>query len=189
MAAALDYGLKHSFGKGTEMRYRDAPIVQESAVIAADPRRVWELVTDVTLPARFSAELAAVEWIQGDSVAVGNRFRGRNNHAALGEWSTESVVVEVEDGRRWVWDVTGADGEPSASWAFEVEPVRDGTLVRQWGRMGPGRSGLSFAIDRMPEKEGRIIDNRLAEWREGLQANLRGIAEICSAETDSDPVG
>lgn len=33
------------------MRYRDTPIVQESVVIAADPQRVWELVTDVTLPA------------------------------------------------------------------------------------------------------------------------------------------
>ena len=167
------------------MRYRDAPIVQETAVIAAEPQRVWALVTDVTLPARFSPELAAVEWIQGDSVAVGNRFRGRNSHAALGEWSTESVVVEVEDGRRWVWDVMGPDGERMASWGFEVEPMRDGTLVRQWGRMGPGRSGLTFAIDQMPEKEGRIIDRRLAEWREGLQANLRGIAELFAAESDS----
>lgn len=167
------------------MRYRDVPIVQESAVIAAAPQRVWELVTDVTLPVRYSSELAGVEWIDGDAVAVGNRFRGRNQHAALGEWSTESVVVEVEDGRRWVWQVSGVDGQPSASWAFEVEPSRGGTLVRQWGRMGPGRSGLNFAIDQMPEKEGRIIDNRLAEWREGIKANLRGIAEICSAETDS----
>jgi|UPI00061AE6E7 uncharacterized protein YndB with AHSA1/START domain len=167
------------------MRYRDTPIVQESVVIAADPQRVWELVTDVTLPARFSPELAAVEWIEGDAVAVGNRFRGRNAHAALGEWSTESVIVEVEEGRRWVWDVAGAEGQPTASWGFEVEPVRDGTLVRQWGRMGPGRSGLSFAIDRMPEKEGRIIDNRLAEWREGLKANLRGIAELCGSDTES----
>ncbi len=60
--------------------------------------------------------------------------------------------------------------------------------MRQWGRMGPGRSGLSLAIDRMPEKEGRIIDNRLAEWRVGLKANLRGIAELCGSD-DSGTAG
>ncbi|MCB0929447.1 MAG: SRPBCC family protein [Mycolicibacterium insubricum] len=167
------------------MRYRDSPTVQESVVIAADPQRVWELVTDVTMPAKFSAELTAVEWIHGDTVAVGNRFRGHNSNPARGQWTTESLVVEVEEGRRWVWDVQGDGGQPMASWGFEVEPDRGGTLVRQWGRMGPGRSGLSEVIDQMPEKEARIIDRRLAGWREGMRANLRAIAEICAAESDS----
>lgn len=163
------------------MRYRDTPTVQDTLVVTAPAEQVWELVTDVTLPARFSGELGSVEWVEGADVAVGNRFRGHSSHAALGDWSTESTVVEVEDGRRWVWDVQGPDGDVMASWGFEVEPVRAGTLVRQWGRMGPGRSGLSYAIDRMPDKEGRIIDNRLAEWRAGIEANLRGIAALCGA--------
>ena len=36
-----------------------------------------------------------------------------------------------------------------------------GTLLRQWVQMGPGRSGLSVAIDRMPEKEQKIVFVRL----------------------------
>jgi hypothetical protein len=164
------------------MRYRDAPTVQGSTVVTAAPERVWDLVTDITLPARFSGELATVEWVRGDRVVVGGRFRGHNRHPALGEWSTESVIVELEDGRRWVWNVLGPYGDVMASWGFEIDPVRNGTLVRQWGRLGPGRSGLSLAIDRMPEKEGRIIDNRMAEWQAGIEANLRGIAELCGAD-------
>ena len=42
------------------------------------------------------------------------------------------------------------------------------------------------AIDQMPEKEGRIIDRRLAEWRKGIKAHLRGIAEICAPTPDPD---
>ena len=171
------------------MRYRDAPTVQETAVIAAAPERVWELVIDVMLSVRFSPELTAIEWLDGDRVAVGNRFRGHNAHPAIGQWTTESVVVEVEDGRRWVWAVLGTDGHPAATWGFEVEPDRNGTLLRQWGRIGPAPSGLSLAIEQMPEKEGRIIDNRLAEWRAGILANLRGISEIVAAEPDSPTEG
>ena len=103
------------------MRYRDSPTVQESVVIAADPQRVWELVTDVTMPAKFSAELTAVEWIHGDTVAVGNRFRGHNSNPARGQWTTESLVVEVEEGRRWVWDVQG-DGVGLAERIYERGP-------------------------------------------------------------------
>lgn len=161
------------------MRYRDAPTVQGTAVIAATPEQVWELITDISFPVRFSGELTATEWVEGDAVAVGARFRGHNSHPALGQWSTESVIVEVEPGRRWVWNVQGFDGAaPSASWGFEIDPTRDGALVRQWGRLGPGRSGLSFAIDSMPDKEGKIVDNRLAEWQAGIDANLRGLAEL-----------
>jgi hypothetical protein len=41
--------------------------------------------------------------------------------------------------------------------------------------MGPDPSGLSIAIDAMPEKEGRIISRRLGEWRTNMEANLAGI--------------
>ena len=62
--------------------------------------------------------------------------------------------------RRWVYNVVGPDGA-SATWAFEVEPTSDGVLIRQWARMGPGPSGLTPAIAAMPDKEARIVANRL----------------------------
>jgi uncharacterized protein YndB with AHSA1/START domain len=161
------------------MRYRDCPTVECSVRVAAAPEEVWALVTDITLPTRFSPELHAAEWLDGATgVAVGNRFRGHNKHEALGEWTTECRVSEVEDGRRWVWQVGNAEGEVMASWGFEVEPARDGTTVRQWARMGPAPSGLAGAIAAMPEKEARIVARRLEEWQAGITANLDGIQRL-----------
>ena len=143
--------------------------------MACDVPAAWELVTDIGLPLRCSPELQSVEWLgDHDRVCVGARFRGRNHHEALGTWATECEVVEVDDDgdiKRWVWNVLAGDGV-GATWAFEVEPTRDGVLIRQWARMGPAPSGLSVAIDARPELEGRIVARRLAEWEHGMRANL-----------------
>jgi hypothetical protein len=154
------------------MRYRDQPTVEVTQRVRCDVATAWSLVTDINLSARSSSELQGVEWIDdARAVAVGARFRGRNKHEAFGELSTVCEVVEVEDERRWVYNVIGPEGI-SATWAFEVEPASDGVLVRQWGRMGPGPSGLTPAIVAQPEKEARIITRRLAEWETNMQANL-----------------
>jgi hypothetical protein len=50
-------------------------------------------------------------------------------------------------------------------------------------RLGPAPSGLTQAIERMPDREERIIDRRLAEHRGNMEATLRGIKEL--AETSS----
>jgi hypothetical protein len=157
------------------MRYRDQPTIEVTQRVRCDVARAWSLVTDINLSARSSSELQGVEWIDdARAVAVGARFRGRNTHEAFGEWATVCEVVEVEDERRWVYNVIGPEGI-SATWAFEVEPARDGVLVRQWGRMGPGPSGLTPAIVAQPEKEARIISRRLAEWQKNMQANLEWV--------------
>ena len=84
-------------------------------------------------------------------------------------------VVEVEDQRRWVWNVIGLDGV-GATWGFEVEPASDGALVRQWGRMGPGTvRSQRPAIAAQPDKEARIVARRLSEWQQNMQANLEWI--------------
>ena len=157
------------------MRYRDQPTIEVTQRVHCDIATAWEYVTDITVPARCSAELQSVEWLDGaDHVEVGARFRGRNSNAAIGEWETVCQVVEVDDQRRWVWDVRGHDG-PIASWGFEVEPAAAGVLIRQWARMGPGPSGLGIAIAAQPEKEARIVARRLSEWQRNMAANLEWI--------------
>jgi hypothetical protein len=157
------------------MRYRDQPTVEVTQRVRCDVATAWSLVTDINLSARCSSELQGVEWIDdARAVAVGARFRGRNQHEAFGEWATVCEVVEVEDERRWVYNVIGPEGI-SATWAFEVEPASDGVLVRQWGRMGPGPSGLTPAIVAQPDKEARIITRRLSEWATNMQANLEWV--------------
>ncbi|CAN5756420.1 SRPBCC family protein [soil metagenome] len=158
------------------MRYRDQPTVEVTRRVKCDVDTAWRLVTDIHLPARCSAELQSVEWVApADRVAVGARFRGCNQHDAMGTWETECVVAECEQDKRWVWNVVGPEGV-IATWGFEVEPTSDGALVRQWARMGPGRSGLSYAIDARPELEARIVAHRLSEWQQNMQTNLDSIA-------------
>lgn len=154
------------------MRYRDQPTVEVTARVKCDVSTAWARVTDIGLPARCSSELQGVEWLgDSDGVAVGARFRGTNQHEAMGTWQVECEVVEVDEGRRWVWNALGSDG-PTATWGFEIEPTSDGVLIRQWARMGPGPSGLTFAITAKPEKEARIVAGRLAEWKQNMQVNL-----------------
>jgi hypothetical protein len=157
------------------MRYRDQPTIEVTQRVRCDVSTAWDLVTDINLPSRCSSELQAVEWLdRAKKVAVGARFRGRNKHEAFGDWATVCEVVEVEDQRRWVYNVTGPEGV-SATWAFEVEPASDGVLIRQWARMGPGPSGLTPAIVAMPDKEARIVSRRLAEWQRNMAANLEQV--------------
>ncbi|MFB8275078.1 SRPBCC family protein [Nocardia colli] len=141
--------------------------------IPCDADTAWALITDIGLPVRSSPELTSVQW-EGTSnrVEPGARFRGRNDHPALGSWETVCEVVEVEPQRRWVWRVLGPDNGTSATWAFEIDPAREGVIVRQWARMGPAPSGLTPAITAKPELEGRIIARRLEEWADGMRANL-----------------
>jgi hypothetical protein len=154
------------------MRYRDLPTVEVTQRVRCDVPTAWALVTDINLPTRCSSELRGVEWLDGSTaVAVGARFQGSNENPAAGNWQTTCEVVEVEGERRWVYNVIGMEG-PCATWGFEVEPTSDGVLIRQWARMGPGPSGLTPAIVSMPDKEARIVANRLAEWQQNMRANL-----------------
>lgn len=162
------------------MRYRDLPSIEVSARMSATPEAVWAVLSDITFPCRFSPELQDVAWADGDAAAppvIGRRFRGRSINDALGEWTTEAEILELEPLRRFVWH-TIVDGETSARWGFEIDPTSDGVIVRQWGRMGPGLNGITMAIAAMPDKEPRIIAGRLREWSEAMRANLDGLRQL-----------
>jgi hypothetical protein len=167
------------------MKYSDGPSVEVQVRVEATAERVWALVADIELPARFSEEFQGATWLDDGGPRVGARFVGRNRHAALGEWETTSFVVRSEPPRLFEWAVTDADA-PSASWWFAIEPAHDGTVVlRQGTRLGPGRSGLNLAIDAMPEKEERIVARRLQEHERNMQATVEGVKALAESEPGS----
>jgi uncharacterized protein YndB with AHSA1/START domain len=158
------------------MKYADGPTVEVEVLVRAPVERVWELVTDIGLPARFSAEFLGATWLD-DGPGLAARFVGRNQHKAMGEWETTSTVSRFEPHKAFAWDVSDPDN-PSSSWWFLLDPGPDGVRLRQGTRMGPARSGLSFAIDRMPDKEERIVARRLQEFEANMQATLDGIKQL-----------
>ncbi len=162
----------------TGARYADMPTVEVSAWIGAPPEHVWRLVCDIGLMPGLSRELQSVEWLDGVSQpAVGARFLGRSKHDALGEWSTTSYVVEHDPCRVFAWAVEDPE-QPSATWRFTLHPDRGGTTLSQWVRLGPGRSGLSIAIDQMPDKEQKIVFVRLQEFEESMTCTLAAIKAL-----------
>jgi len=165
----------------TGPRYADCPSTEAEILIDAPAGVVWDLVTDINLPARFSNEFQGAEWLDGATHAeVGARFCGTNQHPALGTWETVLTVVECEPNRSFVY-VNGEVDEPMALWRFRLEPAGDQVRLVQFARIGPARSGLSIAIDAMPDKEQRIIARRLHEFRTNMEANLAGVKELAEA--------
>ncbi len=158
--------------------YADSPTVAAETYIEAPPEQVWGLVSDIHLMPRLSAELQEVEWLEGvTGPAPGHRFAGRNAHPELGTWETVSTIVTCDEPHRFGWAV-GDPGHPAASWRFTLRPQGTGTVLEQWAQIGPGRSGLSLAIDAMPDKEQKIVFVRLREFEAGLVQNLAAIKEL-----------
>lgn len=165
----------------TGARYCDTPTVRALTWIDAPPERVWPLVSDVELMPGMSSELQSVEWLDGASgAALGVRFVGRNRHEAMGEWTATSQIVEFEPGRVFAWAV-GDPGDPAATWRFDLEPKDGGTELSQWVRLGPGQSGLSLAIERMPDKEQKIVFVRMREFERNMTATLAQIKKLAEA--------
>ncbi len=158
------------------MRYADGPSVEVEVLVDAPMVTVWELISDINLPARFSNEFRGAEWID-DGPRLGARFAGRNWHPALGEWQTTCIVNRYDPPNAFGWCVTDAE-EPSSSWWFELDQEPAGVRVRQGGRMGPAPSGLNIAIAAMPDKEERIVGRRLGEFETNMRANLDGIKAL-----------
>ena len=159
----------------TGARYADKPTVEAETWIDAPRQRVWSIVADVELMPTMSSELESVQWCDGAAgPAVGHRFVGRSRHDALGEWATISHVVECEEPRVLAWAVQDPEN-PTALWRFTLEPADGGTRLREWMQMGPARSGLSYAIDRMPDKEQKIVFVRMREFENSIAHTLAAI--------------
>ncbi|MEA2000322.1 MAG: SRPBCC family protein [Actinomycetota bacterium] len=163
------------------VRYADKPTAEVTIDIAATPDAVWDLVTDINLPARFSNEFQGADWLDGAKPGLGARFVGRNGHDAVGKWETTCTVVWFEPLRLFGYKVNDIES-PAASWRFELEPSPSGTLLTMRAEMGPGRSGVSYFIYKHPDREEEIIANRLHEWRLNMEATLAGIKSLAEAD-------
>jgi hypothetical protein len=159
--------------------FADGPVVEVSTEIAAPTAVVWDLVTDINLPARFQDEFQEARWIDGGGPELGGSFVGRNRHGTR-EWETTSWVIGFEPEREFGWAVSDRD-EPGATWTFRLEPSTEGTKLIYHRTLGPGPSGLTRAIERNPEREEQIIAARDETHRENMQAVIDGVKAMAES--------
>ena len=77
----------------------------------------------------------------------------------------------------FAWAVGDADN-PSAIWRFRLTPRDGGTNLSYWMQMGPAPSGLSVAIESMPDKEEKIVFVRLREFEAAISKTLAAIKRL-----------
>src|SRR5262249_6185159 len=134
--------------------------------------------SDIELMPTFSNELQSVEWAEGcDGPRIGARFVGHNEHDAFGKWSTTSQIVAFDPPCEFAWAV-GESDNPSATCRFRLTPKDGGTTLSYWMQMGRGRSGLSVAIDSMPDKEEKIVFVRMREFETAIRKTLAAIKRL-----------
>lgn len=167
------------------VRYADLPTVTVSVEVAADTATLWPLISDIQLPARFSPEFQGARWIEPHTeAALGARFEGTNRHKAIGEWTVPCVVSVFEPERAFGWDPGGPEA-PFTKWRFTLDPAGDHTTLTFTAQMGFGPSGLTPAIEAMPEREEEIVEGRLDEWRANMTATVEGIKSLAEAMAEA----
>jgi hypothetical protein len=136
--------------------------------MSATPKKVWDLVSDVTRIGEFSPETFEGEWLDGATgPAVGARFRGHVKRNGKGPiyWTTCYVTV-CEPGREFTYGVGSADNALN-TWSYKLEPRDDGTDVTEsfqladklpmrlywtlfgWARGRTNRNGMRTTLERI----------------------------------------
>jgi nitroreductase len=167
------FGVTFERGPAEMIRFDDGPGAVAEVDIDAPPNRIWALVTDLNLPARFSDEFLGAEW-ESDQRGVGAVFHGQNRYPTVGEWSTRCFVDAYDEERAFGWR-TSDPANPGARWRFDLEPVGGGTRLRFSAVFGPGPSGTTTVIAANPGKEHRVLRRRLKEVGANLQRTVEGL--------------
>ncbi len=171
-------------GPSDPVVFTDGPGTFVEVTVDAPATRVWELVSDIELPVRFSEELLGAEWNPGpDGTArpgPDGTFTGHNKHAAIGEWSTQNFITEYEVDRVFAWSVVDRDN-PGARWRWDLTPVGGRTKLRFSVSLGPGPSGTTLAIDSMPDKEAKIISRRIDAISANIGRTVNGVKDIAES--------
>ena len=91
-------------------------------------------------------------------------------------------MTGYEPERLFEWSVIGRDGDVSSIWRYTVNDGGGGSAhVDHWFQMGPGRGGLNYAIESMPDKEERIVARRLEEHRVNMERVVAGVKVLAEA--------
>lgn len=94
--------------------------------VDAQPKTVYELISDVTGMGEWSPECVRCEWMgRATGPAVGARLRGHNRRGVL-RWSTTAEVVAAEPGREFAFVTRDRRGRDLTRWGYRFQPSPEG---------------------------------------------------------------
>ncbi len=159
----------------------DGPGTVVEVDIKAKPDVIWPFVSDINFSADHSAEFTGARWADGvEGPGLGAQFYGSNTHKAIGEWEVPCFVDLYEPERQFGWITADVDN-PGAQWRFDLQQIAGATRLRFRLIIGPGPSGITRAIEQMPEKEPRILARRIDEHRANMQLVVDAIKRDAEA--------
>lgn len=147
----------------------------------ARPRAVWEVISDINMPAQFSEEFLGAEWTSEGDPDVGSTFTGRNSIPDVFDWETDCIVTAWEARTAFEWRVTDTEN-PGAVWRFDLAEQGGGSRLRFSMLIGQENNGTVPMALRDPAKEERVLNRRRAV----LKANMQRVVEGVKAIVDGD---
>ena len=163
-------------------RIQDGPGVVAEIDTDARPRQVWEVISDINMPAKFSDEFAGAEWLSDDEIAAGAIFRGRSATSDGREWETNCIVTEWVERETFEWRTTDPEN-PGAIWRFDL--AEQGTGSRLRFSMVIGKENNSTAPRAMadPSLENQILFERRLIHKANMQRVLEGVKALVDPGT------
>ena len=139
-----------------------AYLVSESAVIAADPQRLFDIVADPAMHPKIdgSGSVQAARSGGPQRLALGAKFGMDMKMGA--SYKIENTVVEFEDGRRIGWRHFNGH-----IWRYTFEPVEGGTRVTEQWDATKVWNKLFLKLAGFPKRN-----------RAGIQGTLKRLAEV-----------
>ena len=152
----------------------DARTGGASLAMAADPERIWAMVTDVSRMGEWSPENERGEWLDGATGAVvGARFKGTNRRGKS-RWTTTCEVVEAEPGRSFAFRTSGS---PRTLWRYRFEQVDGATLVTESFEMARPLGAFARLLTRVTTG----VTDRRGDMEDGVRTTLARLKEAAEA--------
>ncbi|MCP3912125.1 MAG: hypothetical protein GY713_14345 [Actinomycetia bacterium] len=159
-----------------------ARVVDGQGVVAeidtdARPAAVWDVITDINMPARFSEELLGAEWTSEGDPGVGSTFRGRNSIPDVFDWEVDCIVTAWQESEAFEWRVTDPDN-PGAVWRFDLAEQGGGSRLRFSMLIGQENNGTVPQALKDPAKEEGVLNGRRRTLRANMQRTVEGVKAL-----------
>ena len=163
-------------------RIQDGPGVVAEIDTDARPRQVWEVISDINMPAKFSDEFAGADWLSDDEIAAGAIFCGRSATSDGREWETNCIVTEWVERETFEWRTTDPEN-PGAIWRFDLAEQGAGSRLRF--SMIIGKENNSTAPRAMADTslENQILFERRLIHKANMQRVLEGVKALVDPGT------